>query len=273
MNTYRTNTLRLWEGGAPDAQGSGKLDIPTITIVEPPADKKTGASIVVCPGGGYAMLAEHEALPIAEWLASVGITGIVLKYRLGPRYRHPVPLGDAQQVIRTVRAHASEWGLDPQHIGILGFSAGGHLASTAATHFDTGDPTASDPIERASSRPDLVILIYPVITLSGPFAHDGSRETLLGKNAPAELVDFLSSEKQVTSDSPPAFLIHTSEDYVHCENSLLYALACRSAGVPVELHLYERGAHGFGLAAGHPILGAWPAACIAWLRTHGFASP
>ncbi len=272
MTTFRTTTIRLWESGAPDAQGSGKLDIPTITIVEPPANKKTGASIVVCPGGGYSGLADHEALPIAEWLATVGITGIVLKYRLGPRYRHPVPLGDAQRAIRTIRARASEWGLDPKRIGILGFSAGGHLASTAATHFDTGDPAAPEPIDRATSRPDLVILIYPVITLSGPYAHEGSRDNLLGKNAPAELVDFLSSEKQVTAGSPPAFLIHTSEDYVHCENSLLYSLSCRAAGVPVELHLYERGAHGFGLASGHPILGAWPAACIAWLRQHDFVA-
>jgi acetyl esterase/lipase len=262
---------RLWEGDAPGAQGTTDADVPTITVYRPPAGKSNGAAVVVCPGGGYAGLAEHEGRPVAEWLNTLGVTGVVLKYRLGPRYHHPAMLNDVSRALRTVRFHAADWGLDPQRIGVLGFSAGGHLASTAATHFDDGDPNAADPIDRVSSRPDIAILVYPVITLSGPYAHIGSRNNLLGENPPQELIDLLSNEKQVTSRTPPTFLMHTNEDSgVPAENSLLFALACRKAGVPVELHLYEHGQHGFGLGGNDPVLKTWPAVCAAWLKGRGF---
>ncbi len=264
-------TLRLWPGDAPGAKGTDDIDIPTITIYRPPEGKSNGAAVVVCPGGGYAVLADHEGRPVAEWLNTLGVTGIVLKYRLGPRYHHPAMLNDVARALRTVRFHAAEWNLDPQRIGVLGFSAGGHLASTAATHFDDGNPNAPDPIDRVSSRPDVAILIYPVITLSGPYAHQGSRNNLLGEHPSQELIDLLSNEKQVTSRTPPTFLVHTAADSgVPCENSLLFAMACRKAGVPVELHLYEHGEHGFGLGGNDPILSTWPKSCGDWLRARGF---
>ncbi len=266
--------LRLWEGDAPGAKGSEDADIPTITVYSPPAEKRTGAAVVVCPGGGYAILAPHEGKPVAEWLNTLGVTGIVLNYRLGPRYHHPAMLQDVSRALRTVRYHAQEWGLDPHRIGVLGFSAGGHLASTAATHFDEGDPGAADPIDRVSSRPDAAILIYPVITLSGPYAHAGSRHNLLGDNPPQALVELLSNEKQVTPQTPPTFLVHTADDEgVACENSLMFAEACRKASVPVELHVFEHGPHGFGLGGNDPVLSRWPVLCADWLKQRGFLAP
>ena len=261
----------LWPGGAPGALGETPADVPTISIYEPPAEKKSGAAVVVCPGGGYGGLAEHEGHPVAQWLNAHGITAVVLKYRLGPRYRHPAPLQDAARAVRTVRARAKELGIDPQKIGILGFSAGGHLASTASTHFDVGNPAATDPIERVSSRPDVSILIYPVISFTTEYTHVGSRTNLLGNNPPQALMELLSNEKQVTPQTPPTFLVHTHADRpVPAENSLLYALALRKAGVPHELHLYEKGDHGFGLGGNDPVLSTWPVACAAWLKGRGF---
>jgi acetyl esterase/lipase len=261
----------LWAHGAPGAKGTETADIPAITLYAPPAEKATGAAIVVCPGGGYGALADHEGKPVAQWLNSLGVTAFVLRYRLGPRYHHPTMLRDAARAIRTVRANAQKWGLDPHRIGILGFSAGGHLASTAATHFDDGNPNAEDPVERVSSRPDAAILIYPVITLDGPYAHLGSRDNLLGPSPPKELIDLLSNEKQVTPRTPPVFLVHTNGDTgVPAENSLLFALALRRAGVPMELHLYEKGEHGFGLGGNDPVLRTWPDRCADWLRARGF---
>jgi acetyl esterase/lipase len=262
----------VWPEGAPGALGKEPGDIPTLTPYLPPKEKKTGAAVVVCPGGGYTHLAEHEGKPVAEWLNSLGVTAFVLKSRLGPRYHHPAPLQDAARAIRIVRARAVEWGLDPQRIGILGFSAGGHLASTAGTHFDSGKPDATDAIERASSRPDLMILIYPVITMRDK-THAGSKKSLLGDNPPAELVALLSNDEQVTKDTPPTFLVHTQTDTaVPVENSLLFVAALRKAGVPFEFHLYERGPHGFGLGAKDPILATWPDRCADWLRLHGFVT-
>lgn len=200
------------------------------------------------------------------------MTAFVLKYRLGPTYHYPSQLQDAARAIRTVRARAKEWGLDPQRIGILGFSAGGHLAATAGTHFAVGQVNASDPIERVSSRPDVMILIYPVITMRDS-THGGSKLNLLGKDPPTELVALLSNEEQVTKETPPAFLVHTMNDAaVPVENSMMFAAALRKAGVPFEFHLYERGPHGFGLAPKDPILSSWPARCADWLRIHGFAA-
>ncbi len=222
---------------------------------------------------------EHEGKQVAEWLNSLGVAAFVLKYRLGPRYHHPAMLQDAGRAIRTVRAESIRWGLDPHKIAIIGFSAGGHLASTAGTHFDAGKPDAEDPIERVSSRPDRLILVYPVIALATPYGHAGSVRNLLGDNPTQELVESLSNERQVTKETPPTFLAHTNADTgVPAENSLLFALALRKAGVPVELHLFERGQHGLGLGGGtaqfkipsDPAFKLWPKLCETWLKNQGF---
>src|SRR5438552_12245469 len=178
-NISAAEPIILWPNGAPGAVGKESSDIPTLTPYFAPKEKATGAAIIVCPGGGYDHLAAHEGAPVAEWLNSIGITAFVLKYRLGPRYHHPAPLQDAARAIRTIRAHAAEWKIDPERIGILGFSAGGHLAATIATHFDSGKRDASDPVERVSSRPNLAILVYPVITMREK-THAGSKKNLLG---------------------------------------------------------------------------------------------
>jgi acetyl esterase/lipase len=268
----------LWPQGAPGAVGKEPADVPTLTPYLAPKERATGAAFIVCPGGGYGRLAEHEGRPVAEWLNTVGVTAFVLKYRLGPRYKHPSMWQDAARAIRTVRARASEWGLDPERVGILGFSAGGHLASTAGTHFDAGKSDATDPVERVSSRPSLLILIYPVITMREQ-THAGSKRNLLGENPTPELVALLSNEEQVTKETPPAFVVHTVNDAgVPVENSLMFVSALRKAGVPFELHLYERGPHGFGLGTARgdrpadPVLSTWPAHAAAWLRLHGFAA-
>ena len=204
-------TILLWPQGAPGAQGTADEDKPSLTIY-PVSENRVPTGVVVCPGGGYAHLSmEHEGSDIAEWLNHLGIPAFVLKYRLGPKYHHPVELGDAQRAIRYVRAHAAEYGINPTHIGIWGFSAGGHLAATAETHFDTGQKSSADPIERQSSRPDFAILSYPVITMRDPYVHRGSRQNLLGPSPSAHLLDLLSNELQVTSETPPTFLFHTSE--------------------------------------------------------------
>lgn len=267
---FAEEPILLWPNGAPGALGKEPADIPTLTPYFPSKEKATGAAIVVCPGGGYSHLADHEGRPIAEWLNTLGITAFVLKYRLGPRYHHPAPLLDAGRAIRTVRARATEWQLDPNRIGILGFSAGGHLASSAGTHFDAGPAGAADPIERVSSRPDLMILIYPVITMR-EFTHAGSRRMLLGDNPPEDLVKLLSNDEQVTKETPPAFLVHTADDPgVPVENSLRFAEALRKVRVPVEIHIYEHGPHGFGLGGKDPVLATWPQRCADWLRAHHF---
>jgi acetyl esterase/lipase len=213
---------------------------------------------------------DHEGRQIAEWLNSLGVGAFVLKYRLGPRYRYPAPLQDAQRALRLVRQRAGELGVAPERIGIWGFSAGGHLASTAGTHFDGGDPGAADPIDRMSCRPDFLILAYPVISFTTVYAHAGSRRNLLGDNPEPSLVESLSNEKQVTAQTPPTFLFHTNEDKgVPPENSVLFYLALRKAGVPAELHIYLRGKHGVGLAQSDPVLSSWPRRLADWLRTQG----
>jgi acetyl esterase/lipase len=260
----------LWPGGAPGAVGREQADIPQLTPYLPPKEKATGAAIIICPGGGYEHLSEREGRPVAEWLNSIGVTAFVLKYRIGPRYHHPAPFEDAARAVRLVRARAKEWGLDAARIGILGFSAGGHLASTVGTHFDSGKPEASDPVERASARPDLMVLIYPVITMREK-AHAGSKKYLLGPNPTPGMVALLSNEEHVTKETPPAFLVHTMNDAsVPVENSLLFVAALRKAGVPFELHLYERGRHGFALGDNDPALSSWTARCADWLRLRGF---
>lgn len=265
-----SDTFPLWPAGeVPLAKATGEPDTPTLTPY--PADDPTGAIFIVCPGGGYGGLAPHEGKPIAEWLNSVGVTSFVLRYRHAPDYGHPAPLMDIQRAIRTVRAHSEEWGLDPERVGILGFSAGGHLVTTAATHFDAGDDDAKDPIDRWSSRPDVVVPVYPVVSMTD-VGHAGSRRNLLGKDPDPQLVEYLSNEKQVTSQTPPTFLVHSVDDKaVPVENSLLFASALREAGVPFEMHIYESGPHGFGLGKNDPALSSWPRRCADWLRRHKFA--
>jgi acetyl esterase/lipase len=276
-----SRTVPLWPKGAPGAKGTdADRDVPTLTVWLPPPATATGAAVVVCPGGGYAMLAaDHEGKQIAEWLNSLGVAAFVLKYRLGPRYHHPAMLEDAARAIRTVRSRASEWAVDPRRIAIMGFSAGGHLAATVATHFDVGAPHDADPVERVSSRPDRLILVYPVIALATPYGHRGSLRNLLGENPPQELIENLSNDRRVTRETPPAFLVHTNADRpVPAENSILFALALRKAGVPVELHVFERGPHGLGLGDGvaqfkvppEPSFKAWPKLCETWLANQGF---
>lgn len=276
MQAQPTNPIPLWPDGAPGALGKADADIPTLTAFLPEPDKATGAAIVICPGGGYARLADHEGLHYAKWLNAQGIAGFVLKYRLGSDgYRHPAMLQDAARAVRMVRARAEEWHIDPKRVGIMGSSAGGHLASTLLTHFDAGNPDAADPVERQSSRPDLGILCYPVISMSDEFTHRGSRQNLLGTNPPPELIRELSSELHVTKDTPPCFLWHTWEDKgVPVENTLLFAQALQRAKVPFDLHIYERGGHGLGLGSRtydparlHP----WTRDCEFWLRQRGFA--
>jgi acetyl esterase/lipase len=265
----------LWPDGAPGALGKTDNDIPTLTPFLPAPDKATGAAIIICPGGGYAQLAAHEGAHYARFLNESGIAGFVLKYRLGSSgYRHPAMLQDAARAVRTVRARAGEWKLDPGRIGIMGSSAGGHLASTLLTHFEAGKPEAAEPIERQSSRPDLGILCYAVISL-GEFGHQGTRQNLLGKSPSPELVRSLSNELQVTSNTPPCFIWHTYEDRaVPVENSLQFAEALRRHGVPFDLHIYRAGQHGLGLGTRdwnpekrHP----WTHDCVVWLQAQGFA--
>jgi acetyl esterase/lipase len=268
-------TFPLWPDVAPGALGTEAKDTPTLTVFLPAPDKATGAAIVICPGGGYGNLADHEGSQYARWLNNQGIAGFVLKYRLGSSgYRHPAMLQDAARAIRIVRARAEEWKLDAKRVGIIGSSAGGHLASTTVTQWDTGNANSPDAVERQSSRPDLAILCYPVITLTDPFTHRGSRANLLGTNPPPELLQKLSAELQVNSDSPPCFIWSTEEDKtVPVENSLALAGALRRAGVRFDLHIYERGPHGIGLgnknfdvAKFHP----WTRDCEFWLREHKF---
>jgi len=261
----------LWPEGAPGALGTEPRDRPEIRIYAPESAVATGTAIVICPGGGYGILAtDHEGHQVAKWANSIGVTGVVLKYRLSPHYRHPAPLQDVQRAIRHVRAHAKDLQVAPNRIGVLGFSAGGHLASTAATHFDMGIATSADAVERQSSRPDFAVLCYPVISLTEPFAHTGSARNLLGDAASDELRKSLSNETQVTPATPPTFLWHTGEDTaVPVENSLAFYAACRKANVPAELHIYQNGPHGVGLAPADPAVFGWKDRLADWLKTNG----
>ena len=260
--------IPLWPEGAPGALGKEDKDIPTITTYLPEPGTATGAAIVIFPGGGYGGLAPHEGKGYADWLVTNGISCFVVKYRLGSGgYRHPAMLQDAARAVRLVRSRAAEWRVDPRRIGIIGSSAGGHLGSTLVTHFDSGKPGANDPIERESSRPDLAILCYPVIAMEGPNAHAGSKKNLLGEKPDPELVKNLSNQTQVTSNTPPCFVWHTQEDkVVKVENALEFAAALQQAGVPFDLHVYQKGPHGIGTANHHP----WTRDCIYWLREHKF---
>lgn len=275
---FSAEPIRLWEGNAPGALGEAPHDIPTLTPFLPTAEKNSGTAIVICPGGGYGHLAAHEGEGYAKWLAEHGVAGFVLKYRLGSnKYRHPVMLGDASRAIRLVRSRAAEWNVKPNQIGIMGSSAGGHLASTAVTHFDAGKTDAEDPIERQSSRPDFGILCYAVISMEDGVTHTGSRKNLVGDNPDPALLQHLSNEKQVTKETPPCFLWSTGEDKaVLVTNSLQFVAALQKAGVPYDFHVYQKGGHGIGLSEGkngaatgevHP----WGKDLLVWLRQNGWA--
>ena len=264
----------LWSGEAPGALGSEEKDRPTLTPYLAQANA-IGAAVVVCPGGGYGGLAGHEGHDYAQWLNQQGLTAFVLKYRLGSQgYRHPIMLQDAARAVRLVRARAEEWKVDPKRVAIMGSSAGGHLASTLLTHFDGGNPSATDAVERQSSRPDLGILCYPVISM-GAYTHQGSKNNLLGKEPTEELVKLLSNELQVTSNTPPCFIWHTWEDKaVKVENSLQFASALQRAGVSFDLHVYEKGRHGIGLADKAPYgnVHPWAKDLVFWLKGRGFVN-
>ncbi|WP_165219470.1 alpha/beta hydrolase [Aquisphaera insulae] len=278
-------TYPLWpaaKSGAPletgDANHAG--DVPTITVYLAPQEKATGAAMLICPGGGYGFLAtDHEGKQVAAWLNSIGIAGVVLKSRLAPKYHHPAPLDDARRAIRTIRLRSKEWGLDPGRVGVIGFSAGGHLASSLATHYREANPVPGDAINGFTERPDVAILVYPVINMNADITHRGSVENLLGKSPKPEDLDLLSNETQVNAKTPPTFLAHTQADTaVPVENSLAFAMALRKHKVPFELHVFEKGQHGLGLGKGAPEFGvkgeptfqAWPDLCAAWLKSRGF---
>jgi len=278
--------LPLWEGAPPNYRETGERTIqdtsdivvirnvrfPDLAVFLPSRRNATGEGVVICPGGGYNVLAyDWEGIDIARWLNSCGIAAFVLKYRLpgsgSNLVPHQSPLLDAQRAMRLVRYHALDWNLDPGRIGIMGFSAGGHLASTLSTHYDSGDTTATDPVKRMSCRPDFSLLIYPVISFTEEFTHAGSRRALLGEDPDQELVKTYSNELQVTGDTPPAILVHSGDDRgVPVENSMAYYRALREMGITAALHVYPYGGHGYSLAIGKGHLSTWPDRVIEWIR-------
>lgn len=279
--TYRSNPvdtahgdrefLLLWPDGAPGAVGTEPEDKPKLTPYVVPSERANGAAAIVCPGGGYRSLAsDHEGKQVAEWLNSLGVSAFVLQYRVGPRYHHPAPMHDAQRAIRSVRSRAATYGIDAGRLGIVGFSAGGHLASTTGTHFDSGKPDASDEVERASSRPDFMILGYPVITMTASFVHKGSQSMLLGETPDPTLAKAFSNELAANGTTPPTFIFHTTEDAtVPVQNAIVFYEALTAARVPAELHVFLKGTHGVGLAPSDPILSQWPKLAADWMRSLG----
>ena len=265
-------TILLWPNGAPGAQGVEDRDKPALTIYMPPNTTGPMTAVIIAPGGSYARLSmNNEGRAPANYLNALGIAAFVLRYRLGPQYHHPIELGDAQRAIRTIRARAAEWHIAPDRIGMMGFSAGGHLASSASTHFDAGKADAADPIDRVSSRPDFAILGYPVITFVESWTHQGSKTNLLGDGPDPALARSLSSDTQVTASTPPAFIYHTNADtVVPAENAVAYYLALRKAGVPAEMHIFKDGPHGTGLGMQDPALAEWPRLLANWLKASGF---
>ena len=265
-------TFTLWSAGkTPGATGTGQGHEPTLTVWLPAEGKGNGAAMVVAPGGGYGGLAmDHEGAQIAQWLNDNGIAAFILQYRHAPNYAHPYPITDASRALRTVRARAGEWKVDPAKIGMIGFSAGGHLTATLATQWADGDANNADPIERVSSRPDFVCLCYPVITMSDPYTHKGSRKNLLGDNPAQEMIDKMSAEKNVNEKTPPTFIFFTQDDQaVPIQNGLMFYDALCAHKVPAEIHVYLHGKHGVGLAQTDPVLSTWPKHFIDWLGQVG----
>jgi acetyl esterase/lipase len=264
----------LWPAGTPDSNGLegpeivkaciGNISVPTVTVYSAPKEKATGAAVVVIPGGGYGVVCVGpEGMPIVKELNERGITAVMLKYRL-PNQRHLIPANDARRAIRMTRAKATEWGIDPKRVGVWGFSAGGHLASTVATVFDAGDAQSIDPIERMSSRPDFAILFYPVISMKQEITHQGSRQSLMGAE---DLVERYSNELQVTSETPPCFLLHCTDDSaVSVENSLRFYQALVAKKIPASCMIYEVGGHGPNAFNTNP---SWKAVLDAWLKKRG----
>ena len=267
--------IPLWTGAAPGALGTDEADIPALTVFLPRTVAAGTPAVIVCPGGGYVRLASnHEGRQVASFLNSLGVAAFVLRSRLGPRYHHPVELGDVQRAIRLVRARAGMWNLDAARIGVMGFSAGGHLAMSASTMSDAGNAAAADPIDRVSSRPDFAVLGYPVISMTETWTHQGSKTALLGETPDPALAAQLSGERAVAKDTPPTFLFHTNADTtVPPENSIHYYLALRRASVPAELHIFEKGAHGVGLANDDKALSEWSTLLANWLRGRGIVKP
>ena len=266
-----SKTLLLWPDGAPGAVGITDEDKPSLDVYLP-AKPAGGTAVVVVPGGGYDHLSlDREGAQAAQWLNERGVIAFVLHYRFSPRYHYPAPILDGERAVRYVRAHAADFGIDPKKVGIWGFSAGGHVASSAATHFDGGQPDATDTVERVSNRPDFAILAYGVLSMQPEIAHPGSRRRLLGGNPDPALVEQFSNENQVTRDTPPCFLFHTGNDAtVPVENSMRFYAALKRVGVPAELHIFEQGKHGVGLAQSDPQLRKWPELVEGWMRLHGW---
>jgi acetyl esterase/lipase len=268
----------LWPNGAPGALGTNDVDKPAVYLYPATGAKANGAAVVICPGGGYSFwAAPNEGWPIAAWMNTLGVSAFVLKYRLGPTYKHPVEMHDAQRAMRWVRANAKRFNIDPKRVGIIGFSAGGHLAATVATHYDSGAPGAADTIDRYSCRPDFQILGYPVITMDLSFTHMGSRTALLGNTPSQFLVDLLSNEKQVNAKTPPGFLTHAKNDgLVPIKNSQAYYDSLVKFHVPAQFKIFNTGGHGFGLATGFggaptdTVLAGWAPLAAKWMDSLGF---
>lgn len=250
-----------------------KVTDPTVIVFLPQADKATGSAVLICPGGGYGVLAfDHEGYAIAKWLNDNGIAGIILKYRLPSdlimKDKSTGPLQDAQEGIRLIRRNAAKWNINPRRIGVIGFSAGGHLASTLSTHFSEKVYPLKDTV---SARPDFSLLIYPVITFDSSFTHMGSRNNLIGKDASEDQVRHFSNELRITSDTPPAFLVHSADDKaVPVKNSIVYFEGLNKYNIPTELHIFQKGGHGYGMSVGKGTQASWPGLCINWLKANGF---
>ena len=264
----------LWPSGAPGAKGHAVADKPSVMIYLPAAEKAVGTAVVICPGGGYRQLVLGTAEKTAEWLNSLGVAAFILKYRHGGSgYGHPMPLQDAQRAVRLVRSRATQWNIDAKRIGVMGFSAGGHLAATVGTRFRPDKGYRKDPINQASCRPDFMILVYPLITLAEPYTHYGSRIRLLGDGPSRSLVESVSVEKQVKVTTPPAFIVHGSDDtVVPVENSVMFYVALQKAAVPAEMHIYQNGPHGFGLGTGRGATGPvtnWTERLVDWMKHRG----
>jgi len=288
--TAQVTTIKLWPEGIPGSIPNEnyteistlengvitrwtKVTDPSLTVLLPSKEKATGCAVLICPGGGYGVLAfKHEGNDIAKWLNDNGIAGIILKYRLPSdlimRDKSIGPLQDAQEAMRTIRRNAKAWNIDPSKIGVIGFSAGGHLASTLSTHFDERVYEVKDDI---SARPDFSILLYPVITMDASFTHMGSRKNLIGENPSEEAVRHFSNELQITEKTPPAFLVHSADDKgVPIKNSMTYYEALSKLNIPSELHIFQKGGHGYGLAVNRETQSAWPELCLKWLKASGF---